>query len=91
MAAINDTVSVVFDTREAVRLLAELSKLPLEVGQRLLDSLEAGAELFRVDANSAAAARTGELVVRLEPTDFLRGFMAAAGARNVNAGSVEHG
>lgn len=90
MAALNPIV-VRFDAYLAQRLLAELSEMPSEIGNRLVDALEGGAELFRLDCDSVAASRTGELVVRLEPTEFLRGFMAASGARNVNAGSVEHG
>lgn len=62
----------------AISALAELAERFPETRERLVDALESGTELFRIDRDSGAAARAGELVMRLEPSNFLRGLMAAA-------------
>jgi hypothetical protein len=64
-------------------LLAEAPDGVLEGLERLLGPGDAAQQLVAVETDVDAAARTGELVVRLEPSDALRRLLAAAGAGDV--------
>lgn len=53
----------------------------LEAADRLLGAIEAGEELVALKVDDPPACAS-EIVVRLEPTDRLRGLVAALGARD---------
>jgi|SRR5579863_1981202 len=63
------------------QLSAELAPLPLEIGIRLINGTDLSADLasINLDAGTAAA---GDLTVRLQPSDRLRGLITAAIAAN---------
>lgn len=84
-------VTLTAETDAVVRCLADLSalELPLEVGQRLVGAIEAGAKVFVVEADSRAAAGADHLVMRAKSSDLLLAFMAAAGAGNPDLRLVE--
>ena len=75
------------DTSQALGIISELeafAELSPEVGKRLVNLLDTGAKLFRVHVESDAASGASELRTRLEPTDFMLGFLAAIRARYGN-------
>lgn len=90
-AARDHRVTLTAETDAVVRCVADLSalELPLEVGQRLVGAIEAGAKVFVVETDSRAAAGTDHLVMRAKPSDLLLAFMAAAGAGNPDLRLVE--
>ena len=90
-ASLDHRVTLTADTDAAVRCVAELSalELPLEVGQRLVGAIEAGAKVFVVEADSRAAIGADHLVMRAKPSDLLLVFLAAAGADNPDLCLVE--
>lgn len=91
MASHDHRITLMADTDAVVRCIAELSalELPLEVGQRLVGAIEAGAKVFVFEADSRAAAGADHLVMRAKPSDLLLVFMAAAGAANPDLRLVE--
>jgi hypothetical protein len=79
-------VTLKLDTTPALALIEKLSALAeasLETRERLLDFIESGAELVSIDPDLLAASGAGEMVVRLEPSEALRGLLSALGAGNV--------
>lgn len=73
-----------------IRALApELAQAPAEFVDRFCSAVEAGVQLATVDLDGAAATAAGELRVVLQPSDFLRGLMAAVRARNFDLGIFE--
>lgn len=79
-----------FDASQATRLLAELGDAPSEIRDAFLGALEAGEQLFLLECDDRLACRTGEMIVRLQPTDRLIRLFAALGAGDRNGGVVEH-
>lgn len=84
---------VTMDTAEFERDLALLSnaaqRFP-EIRNRLVGLFEAGDEFVCLDTDTLAASVTNHLVVRLYPSDRLRGLVAAARARNSNLSLLDH-
>lgn len=60
-----------------------------EVAKKLFGFGDPLAELVRFDSDIAAAAGTGELVVRLEPSDLLLRHLATLRARDVDLSAIE--
>ena len=71
-------------------LLAEAADRSLQVRQRLLDLLDAGAQLVCVDREPLCAGAAGELRVAVELGNGLRDLVAAVRAGNVDGLAVEH-
>lgn len=82
MATISETIAFRCDCTAVARLLAELAEPPSEIRDALLRAFEAGEELFLLETDDLLTRRTGEMLVRLKPTDRLLGLLAAAGAGN---------
>ena len=78
------TIRINCDTRP---LLAYVELLEKSFGG-LLKTLDLPPELVRVESDTSTAA-TGELMVRLYPSDALLSFAAALGARDANCRAVE--
>lgn len=76
------TIVVSLDANPIMSSLAELSELPLEVGERFFRGLEAGLEFCRVESDFLPAPGASHLRVRFEPADFLIGLVATARAGN---------
>jgi len=77
------TITMTLDDTEAYGAISELKALAdgfPEVVKRLLDRGEPFFELLGVDPDRHPAGGANELRTRLEPTEFLRGFIAALGA-----------
>ena len=70
--------------------LAELAERSPELAEGLVCAFEAGEQLFVIDANGLPAGRADRLVVRLQPSDRLRGLLAAVGTRYEDLGLIEH-
>lgn len=68
---------------KALRLLAKALDGRPEAVDCFLRALDSGTQLVRADQDCGSAAQTGQLWVRLEPSDWLLGFLAALGAGNV--------
>ncbi len=86
MSANPVNVHVLADTGRllvALRLLSEALEGRPQVVDCFLHAIDSGAQLVRVDQDRGSAAQTGQLRVRLEPSDWLLGFLAALGAGNV--------
>lgn len=67
------------------RLAASLAEAPEDVLQSLHGLLglpDAGQQVCAVKVDVDAAAGAGEVIVRLDPSERLRGLLAAAGAWN---------
>ena len=80
-----ETITLTLDSGQLPGILSELeafAELFPEVRNRLVNLLESGAKLFRVRVEADAASGACELRTRLEPTDFLLGFLAAIRARD---------
>lgn len=80
MAALSHTITLRFDGSAATRLLAELGDAPLEVREAFLSAFESGEQLFLLKCDDLLTRRTGEMVVRLEPTNCLLSLFPATGA-----------
>lgn len=76
------SIRINFDGSAVARLLAQLDDAPLEVRDAFLGALEAGEQLFLLKGDDLLTRRTGEMVVRLEPTDRLLGLFPAIRAGN---------
>lgn len=71
----------------AVSLFAELAPdLFLEFFDEPFGLGKTFCKFARVDVDGFSASSTNDLRVRLEPSDFLLGFVATLRARNINAG-----
>jgi len=70
--------------------LIEAGDVPLEIGDRLISALEAGAELFTFQSNILPAADAHHYVVTAQPTKAFAVFMAAVRASNRDIRTVEH-
>ena len=80
-----ETITLTLDDSRFYSALSELkafAELFPEVGKCLVSLLDSGAKLFRVHVESDAASGASELRTRLEPTDFMLGFLAALRARD---------
>jgi hypothetical protein len=69
--------------------LAHPGELPLEVIEGLLDLIEAGEQIVAFKTYRGPAPIADEVVISLDPSDRLRGLLAAAGARNIDGLPVE--
>jgi hypothetical protein len=70
--------------------LADASNRFPEVRDALLGFLEAGEEFFTLQSDSRPALGADHLVVRLDPSDRLVGFVSALWARYPDACVLEH-
>jgi hypothetical protein len=70
--------------------LTDLAELPLEIGDGLVEFSQSPQKFIAFNVDDSRAALTGECVVRLDPTDRLRGLMAALRARESDFLIVEH-
>nr|CAD7058688.1 hypothetical protein RP007_05866 [Rhizobium sp. P007] len=61
-----------------------------ELRDGVVDLLETGEQLFLLQADGAAAATTGEIVVRLDPSDRLLSLVSAFRARQPQCLLFEH-
>lgn len=64
--------------------------IPLELVNRFLGAGHISDELTLVQLGDGAAPAAGELRMTLDPSDRLRGLVAALRALKVDAGAVEH-
>ncbi len=62
---------------------ARASEVFAEALERLLGAPDALQQVVCINADSGAASGAGEMVVRLEPSDRLRGLLATGGTGNV--------
>jgi len=69
---------------DAAPLLSALSKLSTKFADGLFDFAQLPDELVAVQCDEPSAAGAHEVCVRLDPSEGLRGFLAALGARNVD-------
>ena len=67
--------------KNALRSLTKVTKVAPEAVQRLFSRPDVARELFRTKCVSTGK---GECVVLFEPSDFLRGFLAAFRARKLD-------
>lgn len=81
------------DAGRAHELLSALSdaaeRFP-ELRDGVVDLLETGEQLFLLHTDGASAATTGEIVVRLDPSDSLLGLVSAFRARQPQCLLFEH-
>ena len=70
--------------------LSEAAKVSPEFGDRLIDLLESGQELFSLNGDGAIACAARELLVRFNPSDALAILMATFGAGDSNFLVFEH-
>lgn len=82
-------VVVVAPLLEDVELLAQAAETSLGVRQRLLDFLDSGAELVRIDLEALPTGVAGEVGVQLELADGLRCLAAAVRAGDFDGVAVE--
>lgn len=82
MAKPYDTFTMRFDGAAATALLAELAKASPEARNAFFSALDAGEHLFLLESDNSLTRRTGEMVVRLKPTDRLLGLLPTTGAGN---------
>ena len=78
------TVTLTTDTSDfsaALKLASEFADVSAEFRDGLVGLLEGGDELGCIDSDSTTTAATGELIVRLKPSDGLRSLLATMGAR----------
>lgn len=76
-------VTLRVDSSTLVATLEELSAFP-EVADQFFNFLESGLELFRADTKGPAALATGDVWIRLEPSDRLLALLAAARAGHID-------
>lgn len=85
------TVSIVAwsSLPDDLELLAKAAETSLGVRQRLLDFLDSGAELVRVDLESLPTGVAGEVRIQFELADGLRCLAAAVRAGDFDGVAVE--
>ena len=66
---------------ELLSALSDVAERFPELRDGVVDLLETGEELFLLHSDVAAAATTGEIVVRLDPSDRLLSLVSAFRAR----------
>lgn len=71
--------------------LTQAGQLPLEVRDFLLSGGEPAFELFGVELEELSAGVASHLRMALQPTDRLRGLLAAMRAGQIDLGVIEHG
>ena len=69
--------------------LVDTGQIPLEIGDRLVRAIEAGAEAFVFKVDRLTAAGADQLVVRAQPSDLLLRFMSAARAGDSDLSVIE--
>ena len=74
---------------EDVELLAQAAETSLGIRQRLLDFLDSGAELVRIDLEALPTGVAGEVRIQFELADGLRCLAAAVRAGDFDAVAVE--
>lgn len=70
--------------------LADAAQILLEVRDALLGFLDSGEELVRMDSDASTASVTGELIVRLQPSDAFLGLMTTVRAWHRDLFALEH-
>src|SRR5258708_6625570 len=87
-------VEIRLDASELIVGLATLSteipQLPPKIIERMLGICDAPREAVIFDVDASAAASTGVVAVRLQPSDAFRRLVAAARAGNVDGLAVEN-
>lgn len=77
-------------THELLSALSDAAERFPELRDGVVDLLEAGEQLFLLQADGTAAVTTGEIVVSLYPSDRLLGLMSAFRARQPQCLLFEH-
>lgn len=77
-------------THELLSALSDAAERFPELRDGVVDLLEAGEQLFLLQADGTAAVTTGEIVVGLYPSDRLLGLMSAFRARQPQCLLFEH-
>lgn len=77
-------------THELLSALSDAAERFTELRDGVVDLLETGEQLFLLHADGASAATTGEIVVRLDPSDSLLGLVSAFRARQPQCLLFEH-
>jgi hypothetical protein len=72
------------DLERNLRSLADISELPLEVRESLIDAFSSGSQSLSFDCESASTGGAGNLRICIKLSDFMRGFVAALRARDFN-------
>lgn len=70
--------------------LADAADLFPEIRQGLVSLLKSGEQLFGVDGDVIPASVTGELLVRLQPSDALLRFMSTSRAWDIDFSVLKH-
>lgn len=86
------TLTADFDAALAeLAALGEAAELFPEIGRRLVDLVDAGQELFRLDLDLSAAAATGNVILRAQLADAYRVLLPTAGTGDIERRVFEHG
>jgi hypothetical protein len=78
------------DSADFLASLADAAQVFLEFRDALLCFLDSGEEFIRLDSDACTASVTGELIVRLQPSDALLGLMTTFRARYRDLFAFEH-
>lgn len=72
-----------------IRLTEHAAKIPFEVRQRFFDLVETACEtaFFEFDTRTTD---TGDVIVRLNPSERLAVFVSASGTGNIDCGVFKH-
>lgn len=70
-------------TCDAAPLISALAEVSAKIAEGLFGLAQLPEDLVAVQCDGASAANAGEVCVRLYPSESLRGFVAALGARDV--------
>lgn len=77
-------------TPELLSALSDAAERFSQFRDGVIDLLEAGEQLFLLHADGAAATTTGEIVVRLDPSDGLLGLVSTFRTRQPQCLLFEH-
>lgn len=69
--------------------LIEAGEIPLEIGNRLIRAIEAGAKLFAFESDCLPAPGADHCIITAQPTQALAVFMSAVRAGDRDLGLIE--